>query len=493
MKKLWIVALAALLGAGCTAEAQTTAGRPPASAPPPEGALPVPPAAPEELVIRGGMLIDGVSDVPVANRGILVRGGRLLAVNDDLTGRDLTGAVVIDLTEDQYVLPGMIDMHAHFEVDLLGRGRVDETYINPIVYLANGITTVFPAGESDPAAMRAARIRIDTGESIGPRILNSGPRFGTARQGVDPQTVEEVNQLVDSLVALGVAGFKAKEISPPMLRALIRRAHMHGLTVTGHLESGYRNTTNAKDAILMGIDRMEHVLGGDGFPPDRSVYETLPTFDPDSPEGREIIQLYIDHNVVFTPTQSANGYRTEQERNALTYDETRIYTPYIQELRRQNPRTAGASGHARRAGRIRSTTAFYKAGGTMAVGTDAPARPGYHPGFVYHSELASFVEAGVPPAEVLRMATINGARGLDQSDKIGSVEVGKLADLVVVRGNPVADIRNTRNVDIVVKDGVPYDPAELLRAVEGRLGPTGPDDSGWSVERAPRPAGVNSP
>jgi imidazolonepropionase-like amidohydrolase len=435
-------------------------------------------------VIRGGMLIDGVGETPVRNAGIVIRGGTLLEVNVDVTGRDLSRATVIDVPDDHYIIPGMIDLHAHFEVDFFGGGRLDEVHINPIVFLANGITTVFPAGESDSEAMRSARLRINTGKAIGPRILNSGPRIGTERQGVDPRTVEEMHHVVDSLVARGVAGFKAKEISPPMLRALIQRAHMHGLTVTGHLESGHRNTTNAKDAILMGIDRVEHVLGGDGFPADRSVYETLPTFDPTSEEGRAIIELYIRHDVVFVPTQSANGYRTEAERSALTYDETRLYTPFIQELTRQNPRTPGEAGHARRAGRIRSTTAFYQAGGTMAVGTDAPARAAYHPGIVYHSELASFVEAGVPPAEVLRMATINGARALNQGEKLGSIEPNKFADLVVVRGNPLQDIRNTRNVEYVVKAGVPYRAADLLRSVEGKLGPTGPDDAArWGAQR----------
>ncbi len=462
------------------ADAQDITARAPASAPAPDGPLLEPPAAPAELVIRGGMLIDGVRGYPVRNRGIVIRGGRLLELDADLDGRDLRDAEVIDLEDDQYVLPGFIDMHAHFEVDLLGQGRVDEVYINPIVFLANGITTVFPAGESDPEAMRDARIRINRGEAVGPRILNSGPRIGTASQGADPQTVEEMNYLVDSLVARGVEGFKAKGISPPMLRALIERAHGHGLTVTAHLESGYENTTNAKDAILMGIDRVEHVLGGDGFPDHSSVYETLPDFDPTTPEGREIIRLYLEHDIVFTPTQSANGYRTEQELNSLTYDETRLYTPYIQELERQNPRTLGAASHERRRGRLRSTTAFYNAGGTMAVGTDAPARRSYHPGFVYHSELVSFVEAGVAPAEVLQMATMNGARGLGWGDRIGSIETGKLADLVVIRGDPLVDIRNTRNVEVVIKAGVPFDPARLISAVEGRLGPAGPEDeSEW--------------
>jgi imidazolonepropionase-like amidohydrolase len=447
------------------------------SAPAPAVPLPQPPAAPEELVIRGGMLIDGVSDRPVRNTGILMRGGTLMEVNADLSGRDLSKARVIELRDDEYIMPGLIDMHAHFEVDLFGTRRVDEVDVNPIVYLANGITSLFDGGESDSEAVLATRRRIDTAQQIGPRIFNAGPRIGTDRQGASPVTVEQMNQLVDSLVARGVKGFKAKGISPPMLKALVARAHSHGLTVTGHLDSGFQNTTNAKDAILLGIDRVEHVLGGDAFPADKEIYASLPGFDPNSPAGKDIIQLFLKHRVFFDPTHSANGYRTEEERSKLTYDERRIYSPYIQELKRLNPpRPANERAAAIREARKRSTKALFDAGGLLTIGTDSPGRGDYHAGFVFHSEMATFVEAGVPNAAVLKMATMNGARALNLSSKLGSVEVGKFADLVVVNGNPLADIRNTRNVKLVVKAGVPYDPAQLLKAVEGKLGPNGPEE-----------------
>jgi imidazolonepropionase-like amidohydrolase len=88
-----------------------------------------------------------------------------------------------------------------------------------------------------------------------------------------------------------------------------------------------------------------------------------------------------------------------------------------------------------------------------------------------HRELHALVLAGIPPAAALRIGTINGARALNVSDKLGSIEVGKFADLFIVRGNPLVDIRNTRHVRTVVKAGVVYDPADLLRSVEGKIGP----------------------
>src|SRR5688572_12568144 len=170
--------LGSVIAAAAPASAQSFTAVESMSAPAPAAPLPLPPAAPEELVIRGGMLIDGVSDRAVRNRGILMRAGTIMEVNSDLSGRDLSKARVIELRDDEYIMPGLIDMHAHFEVDLFGTRRVDEVDVNPIVYLANGITTLFDGGESDSEAVLSARRRIDTGRQIGPRIMNAGPRIG---------------------------------------------------------------------------------------------------------------------------------------------------------------------------------------------------------------------------------------------------------------------------------------------------------------------------
>ena len=94
--------------------------------------------------------------------------------------------------------------------------------------------------------------------------------------------------------------------------------------------------------------------------------------------------------------------------------------------------------------------------------------------------------AGIPPAAVLKAATINGASALGIDDRLGSIEAGKLADFYVVRGNPLDDIKLARDIKLVVKDGVAYDPAELLQSAEGKIGPAGPDDhADWELELRP--------
>jgi imidazolonepropionase-like amidohydrolase len=119
----------------------------------------------------------------------------------------------------------------------------------------------------------------------------------------------------------------------------------------------------------------------------------------------------------------------------------------------------------------RTTKAFYDAGGILTLGTDNPSQGEFLAGFSSHRELHALVLAGIPPAAALRIGTINGARALNVGDKLGSIEVAKFADLFIVRGNPLRDIRNTRHVQTVVKAGVVYDPAELLKSAEGKIGP----------------------
>jgi imidazolonepropionase-like amidohydrolase len=146
-------------------------------------------------------------------------------------------------------------------------------------------------------AMRALRIRIENGEISGPRLLNSGPYFGTARPDWDRNiTREQIYAEVDHWVELGAKGFKAKGITAEQLKALIERAHFHGLTVTGHLDSGNRNSVNPRDAILMGIDRIEHFMGGDAFTEDKPAYSSYEDMTFDTPAFAKIAALYKEHH-----------------------------------------------------------------------------------------------------------------------------------------------------------------------------------------------------
>ena len=122
----------------------------------------------------------------------------------------------------------------------------------------------------------------------------------------------------------------------------------------------------------------------------------------------------------------------------------------------------------------------------MIVGTDEPVYTNLLPGFAFHRELLAMTYAGIPPAAVLKAATINGASALGVDARLGSIEVGKLADLYVVRGNPLDDIKVARDIKFVFRDGIAYDPAELLRSAEGKIGPADQNDhADWELEIRP--------
>ncbi|HEY4219636.1 MAG TPA: amidohydrolase family protein [Gemmatimonadaceae bacterium] len=430
----------------------------------------------QSIVIRGGWLFTATSNNVVRNQGILIVSGRLVAVNRPITTAETAGARIVTLRDDEYLLPGIFDVHAHYNMTL-GEGgiRSDEYTYNPLIFLANGVTSTFPAGEYDPEGMMEARKRIDSGEQIGPRIYNSGPYFGTARRGWNPNASQaDVYKDVDEWAAKGAKAFKAKGIAPQQLRWLVERAHMHGLTVTAHLESGFRNSTNARDAILMGIDRVEHILGGDELDPNKPAYPSWDLVDTSSKEFKDIVDLFISHHIMFDPTITAPVYFTKLEEGFDYWvDERKFFTPEVQTwVKAKPPRKDVPSWDSLYFAMRRTTKAFYDHGGMLTLGTDNPSTGEFIAGFSSHREMQTLALIGIPPADVLKIATINGARAMGVSDKLGSIETGKLADLFVIQGNPLTDIKNTRNVQMVMKSGYIYDPKALLAQAVGKIGPS---------------------
>ena len=434
------------------------------------------------VVVRGGWLFDGTADTVKRNRGIVIQDSVLLTVDGDIAPEDIARAQVIELDEDDYIIPGLFDLHAHYAVDLLGQGRVDDDRVYPALFLGNGVTSTFPAGEVQPQKMRQLRLRIERGEQAGPRIFSSGPYYGSAREGwSDDITADSIAREVDYWVAQGARGFKAKNIGPAHLEALIAAAHRHGLTVTGHLGSGSRGSVNPRDAILMGIDRVEHFEGGDAMTPDRSAYASLVEMTPDMPAFRRIVELYIERGVNYDATLSAYGYYGERDPEVYTYfaPEMDYLTPFArQQVESRLPRRVNEQFERIYWVKRALIRKFYELGGgdLITLGTDHPSWGEFFSGFAVHRELHTMVLAGIPPAAALRTATINAARALRVDDRLGTLEPGKLADLAILRGNPLEDIRSTRNVHIVFRNGVRHDARALLESVKGQLGPRGPEE-----------------
>ncbi len=441
-----------------------------------------------ELAVLGGQLWGGTADEARPNPGILIRNGTIVRIG---IGADETGeATVLAFDDDHFIMPGLFDLHAHYAVDLFGEGRVDDYTVNPVLFLANGVTSTFPAGEIDPDEARRGRARIASGEVPGPRIFSSGPYWGTARPGWshDAMTPDSVRKEATYWALNGARGFKAKGIRPEQLAVLIDVAHEHGLTVTGHLDSGFRNSVNPRDAIYMGIDRIEHFMGGDAFLGTQSAYASLEAFDLDDPTTLAQIEaqtrLFVERGAYFDATLSAYDYWAGKDPEVYDYweDERGFMTPYARaEVEARIPHTPLDQFERIYYMKRRTIKLFYDFGGgdNITLGTDHPSWGEWWSGFAVHRELQSMVLSGLPNAAALQAGTINAARAFGVDERLGTIEQGKYADLTVVRGNPLVTITDARQVAVVIKAGRVYRPEVLFESVRGKMGPASAAEADW--------------
>jgi len=446
------------------------------------------------LFIHGGWLFDGISDIRRRNSGILIRAGKIVGVDVSTKQLDSTHATVLELTDSDTILPGLIDLHAHYNLDLVDKGRAEEVVYNGIVFLANGVTATWSAGEFYPERVIAQRDRIEAGDAIGPRLFVSGPYFGAfrceyqVRVAADecaawPNDIseQEIRDEVDKWAQQGVISIKIKQATPGEARIIIEQAHKNGMTAAGHLGNyNVEYDVSTRDAILMGMDRIEHQLTLALGPGDAS-----------SAEMREVVELMIKHQVYYDANLQMYGginLRRAHSSEMIWVEEAKYFTPYAQTLLERRGPPEPESDEPEFNQRMTELMALYEAGGEnlLVVGTDEPVYTSLLPGFAFHRELLAMTYAGLPPVAVLKAATINGATALGVAESLGSVEAGKFADLVVVNGNPLEDIKAARSIRLVVKGGVVHDPKTLLLSAEGKIGPAGPaDHAGWELNVKP--------
>jgi len=292
---------------------------------------------------------------------------------------------------------------------------------------------------------------------------------------------KEIRDEVDKWAKLGIISIKIKQATPAEAKIIIEQAHKNGMTTAGHLANyNVEYDVDTADAILMGMDRVEHQLT-----------LAVSTSDPKSAEMQKIVALMLKHQVYYDANLQMYGgiiQRNKHLSEMLWVDEAKFFTPYAQKLLRQRGAPEPESDDAEFSQRVLELKTLYKQGGEnlLIVGTDEPVYTSLLPGFAYHRELLAMTYAGLPPRVVLKAASINGATALGVNDKLGSIEPGKLADLIVVRGNPLEDIKTTRNIKYVDKEGIVHNPEVLLQSAEGKIGPIGPDEhEAWELEINP--------
>jgi enamidase len=276
---------------------------------------------------------------------------------------------------------------------------------------------------------------------------------------------------------MGATSFKAyMQISRAQLGAAIEEAHKRGLKVTGHLCS----VTYAEAADL-GIDNLEHgFLASTDFVPDKqpdtcpgqgSGQRTIAALDERGAPFTALVKRLVDKKVALTSTLTVFETFTPGRPMPPGLD---VLLPQLKQQFEQNyQRTAQSQSSVYTTlfpKALALERAFAQAGGTLVAGTDPTGGGGVIPGYSNQRQLELLVEAGFTPLEAIQIATSNGARYLGELDRIGTIAPGKLADLVVVKGDPSVKIEDIENVATVFKGGVGFDSAKLIESVKGMVG-----------------------
>ena len=440
-------------------------------------------------------VIDGTGAASVEDQTILIDGAKIAAVQPASTPvpadyRAIDGS-------GRTVLPGLIGMHNHLfylqrpNLDAAGHSESpiiipQMTFSAPRLYLANGVTTMRTTGSVETYTDLALKREIDAGRLIGPHLDVTGPYlegpgafFIQNHQIISP---EDARREVAFWADQGVNSFKAyMNITRAELGAAIKEAHRRGLKVTGHLCS-----VTYPEAVALGIDNLEHGFFVNtqldpGKQPDKCPATvgdpTITAMSPGSPQATALIKLLVDHHVAITSTlpvfeQSVPLHSPLQPRqmNVLS---AQAKESYLYLRNRTNSRAGTAAGAAEALmykNDLGLERQFVAAGGLLIAGPDPTGNGGVIPGFGDQREIELLVEAGFTPLEAIRIGTLNGATYLGLADRIGSIAPGKNADLILVNGNPAANIADIEKVETVFKDGVGYDTDKLLDSVKGRYG-----------------------
>ena len=423
-------------------------------------------------------VIDGTGIPAKDDQTVVIQDGRIRSVGNASSVTPPAESHIVD-GRGRTLIPGLVGMHEHlfYQAEEIG---VPAQAAFARLYLASGVTTIRTAGTVDFKGDLHIKQRIDSGDLPGPKVHVTGPYLNARTAAPDP---EAIAREVESQADRGATSFKAyMSLRAPELKAAIETAHARGLRVTGHLCAvGFR------EAAAMGIDNLEHGLAVDTefywdkqpdvCPNQGATVDQLTRADiaTDSGIHRTIADL-VRHGVAVTSTLAVYESFTGDESafdprmpGVLTSWVRKVYDAKRPDwIDRETPRARMWA--AMRTKEMQFERAFVAAGGQLLAGVDPTGWGGIVAGFGDQRELELLVEAGLTPEAAIQVATSNGADFLYESDHIGTIAATKQADLVLVRGNPSANISDVRNVEIVFKDGVGYDPAALIAATEGTVG-----------------------
>ena len=389
------------------------------------------------VALVGATLTDGTGTAAIPNATVVIANGRIVATGPSAVTKVPAGTRRLDV-HGKTIVPGLWDSHAHLH----------QLEWVP-VYLAAGITTVRDMG-NELSFITALRTTVQSGRANGPNILAAGLIDGpgpNAFGAMSADTPSEGREIVRRYHALGFEQMKLYSLlSPAVVGAVCDEARKLGMTVTGHIPT----SMTLLAAIDSGMDQIAHQ-------PIRG--------DVGSDELNRTIAQLRRHGTVVDPTSSWGEIGGHSQAEPM--QRCQPVTQHLPQIFLQT-RAAGwgapgvdtATAHARLARSLAVTGALHDAGVPIVAGTDEGV-----PGFSVDRELELYVIAGFTPIDALRAATAVPAKAMHMDKELGTVEVGKRADLLVLDANPLENIANIRTVRLVMKGGMLFDRAALFRAI----------------------------
>jgi imidazolonepropionase-like amidohydrolase len=425
-------------------------------------------------------VIDGTGAPARDDQTLIIRDGRIAQLGASGSVAVPAGAQVLDLT-GKTVIPGLVMMHEHlfYPTGPGVYGNLEESFTR--LYLAGGVTSMRTGGNMNGFGDFGIKRAIDSGKKPGPWIDATAPYLNGPGLGLDQvhelTGADDARRMVNFWADAGATSFKAyMHITRAELRAAIEAAHKRGFKVTGHLCS-----VTYREAAALGIDNLEHgfFVSTDFVKnkkpdvcPGQGVGQTaVNAVDPGSDAVRSLIADLVKHHVALTstPTVFETFVPGQPLPPGLDVLEPQLRAQFEQRHAATAASTTSIYGSLVAKSRAMEL-AFVRAGGLLLVGTDPTGGGGVIPGYSNQRALELLVDGGFTPLEAIRIGTLNGATFLGRANRTGSIAVGKDADLVVVAGDPATRISDVRNVQIVFKQGIGYDPAKLIESVKGKVG-----------------------
>ena len=424
-------------------------------------------------------VVDGTGKAPAEDQTIVIANGRIQSVGPAADATIPAGATRLDL-KDHTVLPGFVGMHDHTFYTTSQRGT-QGNFTSPLLYLASGVTTIRTTGSYSPYHEINLKRTVEAGRLPGPRMHITGPYItGETGNGQMHQvmTPADARRVVAYWASEGATWLKFyTSVSRDVLRAAVDEAHKRGVKVTGHLCS-----VSFREAVAAGIDNLEHGLFvNTDYDPDKQPdvcpdgsRSKLESLDLESDAVKATFREMLARKVAMTSTLAVYELyvpnRPPLEQRMLDAMSGEVKAEYLaSRARLAEPGASAISPEIFRKAQ-EYEVAFVRAGGLLGAGVDPTGNGGALPGYGDQRNYELLIEAGFTPVEAVQIMSLNGARILGVDKDLGSVTPGKLADLIVINGDPVARPPEIRRVVTVFKDGVGYDSQRMIDAVRGLVG-----------------------